>query len=45
MLPDPLGLFRTKLLIQILPESNQDFVTFHPSKPPLDASLLLNAAF
>ena len=33
MLPDRLGLFRTKLLIQIFPKPGQNFFTFHPSNP------------
>jgi hypothetical protein len=33
VLANGLGLFRTKLLIQIFPQPDQDFVTFHPSNP------------
>jgi hypothetical protein len=33
VLANGLGLFRTKLLIQIFPEPDQNFFTFHPSNP------------
>jgi hypothetical protein len=38
VLPYRLGLFRAKLLVQIFPETVQDFFTFHPFEPPPDAS-------
>jgi hypothetical protein len=40
VLPDHLGLFRAKLLIQIFPEPGQYFFTFHPSNPHDAPSLL-----
>ena len=33
VLPYRLGLFRAKLLVQIFPETDQDFFTFHPLNP------------
>jgi hypothetical protein len=33
VLANGLSLFRTKLLIQIFPEPDQNFFTFHPSNP------------